>query len=33
MQALRQEVVQRLFDVIATKRGRVLFRVAYRHSL
>ncbi len=33
IQVLTQEEVQRLFDVITTKRDRVLFRVAYRHGL
>jgi site-specific recombinase XerD len=33
IQVLTQEEVQRLFDVITTKRGRVLFRMAYRHGL
>ena len=32
-QVLTQEEIQRLFDVITTKRDRVLFRVAYRHGL
>ena len=33
IQALTQEEVRRLFNVITTKRDRVLFRVAYRHGL
>jgi integrase len=33
IQVLTQEEMQRLFDVITTKRDRVLFRVAYRHGL
>jgi site-specific recombinase XerD len=33
IQVLTQEEVQRLFDVITTKRDRVLFRVAYRYGL
>jgi site-specific recombinase XerD len=33
IQALTQEEVHCLFDVITTKRDRALFRVAYRHGL
>jgi len=33
IQALTQDEVRRLFNVITTKRDRVLFRVAYRHGL
>ena len=33
IQALTQDEVRRLFNVITTKRDRVLLRVAYRHGL